>query len=51
MVVIRLLIISIVSGVDEKPILTRGNLLQGFSESEYISHAIENRSLQSIFEK
>ena len=34
----------IVSGVDEKPIITKGNLLEGFSESEYLSHAIENRS-------
>ena len=30
----------IVSGVDEKPIITKGNLLEGFSESEYLSHAI-----------
>lgn len=34
----------IVSGVDEKPIITKGNLLEGFSESEYLAHAIENRS-------
>ena len=38
----------IVSGVDEKPIITKGNVLEGFSEAEYLSHAIENRSLQSI---
>lgn len=38
----------IVQGVDEKPIITKGNLLEGYSESEYIDHAIENRSLQAI---
>lgn len=38
----------IISSVDEIPILTRGNLLEGYSEEEYQAHAIENRSLQSI---
>ena len=38
----------IISGVDEKPIITKGNLLQGFTEDEYKYHAVENRSLQSI---
>lgn len=38
----------IVSGVDEKPVITKGNLLQGFTEEEYRLHAVENRSLQSI---
>lgn len=39
----------ILSGVDEKPIITRGTLLGGYSEKDFIYHAIENRSLQSIF--
>ena len=38
----------IISGVDEKPIITRGNLLSGYSEKDMIVHSIENRSLQSI---
>lgn len=38
----------IVSGVDEKPIINQGSLLNGLTETEYHYHAIENRSLQSI---
>ena len=38
----------IISGVDETPIITRGNLLAGYSEKDLIYHSIENRSLQSI---
>ena len=38
----------IVSGVDEKPVITRGNLLEGYGEKDFIYHALENRSLQSI---
>ena len=38
----------IVSGTDEKVSVTHGSLLSGFSEDEYIHHAIENRSLQAI---
>lgn len=38
----------IISGVDEKPILNKGSLLSGLGENEYLVHAIENRSLQSI---
>lgn len=38
----------IISGTDEKPIINRGNLLNGLTESSYQYHAIENRSLQSI---
>ena len=38
----------IISGVDEVPRVTKGNLLEGYSEEEYLVHAIENRSLQSI---
>ena len=38
----------IISGVDEVPKVTKGNLLEGYSEEEYLVHAIENRSLQSI---
>lgn len=38
----------IISGVEEKPIITRGNLLAGYGEKDMIYHAIENRSLQSI---
>ena len=38
----------IISGVDEVPIVTKGNLLEGYSESEYLAHGIENRSLQAI---
>lgn len=38
----------IVNGVDETPIITRGNLLSGYTEKDMVYHAIENRSLQSI---
>ena len=38
----------IISSVDEKPVITRGTLLSGYTEDEYDYHAIENRSLQSI---
>lgn len=38
----------IVSGVDERPVITRGTLLSGYTEKDYMLHAIENRSLQSI---
>lgn len=38
----------IISGVDEKPVITRGSLLTGYTEKDFIYHAIENRSLQSI---
>lgn len=38
----------IISGVDEKPIITRGNLLSGYTEKDMRYHAIENRALQSI---
>lgn len=38
----------IISGVDEVPKVTKGNLLEGYSENEYLVHSIENRSLQSI---
>lgn len=38
----------IVSGVEEKAVLTKGDLLEGYSEKEYLVHAIENRSLQAI---
>ena len=38
----------IISGVDEKPVITRGNLLAGYGEKDMIYHAVENRSLQSI---
>lgn len=38
----------IVSGVDEKPIITKGSLLNGYSEKNYLVHAIENRSLGAI---
>lgn len=38
----------IVSGVDEKPIITRSTLIDGFTEKDFQVHAIENRSLQSI---
>lgn len=34
----------IVSGVDEKPVITRGSLLSGYTEKDYRLHAIENRS-------
>lgn len=38
----------IVSGIDEKPIITRGSLLGGYTEKDMIVHSVENRSLQSI---
>ena len=38
----------IVSGIDEKPVITRGSLLSGYSEKDMIYHSVENRSLQSI---
>lgn len=38
----------IISGVDEKPVITRGSLLTGYTEKDMIYHTIENRSLQSI---
>lgn len=38
----------IISGIDEKPIITRGSLLEGYNEKDMIYHSIENRSLQSI---
>ena len=38
----------IVSGVDEKPIINTTTLVNGMSSKDYIYHAIENRSLQSI---
>ena len=38
----------IVSGVDEKPVITRGSLLTGYTEKDMALHTLENRSLQSI---
>ena len=38
----------VVSGVDEKPIITRGSLLSGYTEKDMIFHAIQNRALQAI---
>lgn len=38
----------ILSGVDEKPVITRGTLLDGYSEKDFQYHSIENRSLQAI---
>lgn len=38
----------IISGIEEKPIITHGTLLEGYGEEDYIYHAIENRSLQGI---
>ncbi len=38
----------IISGVDERVTINHGSLLSGLSEKEYQTHAIENRSLQSI---
>jgi hypothetical protein len=38
----------IVSGVDEKVVVNRGSLLSGLGEKEYMYHAVENKSLQSI---
>lgn len=34
----------IISGVDEKPVITRGTLLSGYTEKDYQYAAIENRS-------
>lgn len=39
---------AIVQGVEETQIVNRGSLLGGLTESEYRSHAVENRSLQII---
>lgn len=38
----------IISGVDEKPMITKGTLLSGFTESDFQIHSIENRSIQSM---
>ena len=38
----------IISGVDEKPIINRHTLVNGMTEEDFIAHAVENRSLQSI---
>lgn len=38
----------IISGINEVPKITRGTLLEGMTEKDYITHAIENRSLQSL---
>jgi len=38
----------IVSGIDEKPVITRGSLLGSYAEHDMILHSVENRSLQSI---
>ena len=44
----------IISGVEEKPIITRNingegeSLLEGYNEKNYIIHAIENRSLTTL---
>jgi len=38
----------IVSGIDEKPVITRGNLLSGYTEKDMIFHTIENRALLTI---
>lgn len=38
----------IISGIDEKPIITRGNLLSGYTEPDMQIHSIENRALLSI---
>ena len=32
----------IVSGVDEKPVITRGNLLSGYTEKDMIFHSISD---------
>lgn len=32
-----------ISGVDEIPTITRGTLLNGLTEKDYINHAVENR--------
>lgn len=37
-----------ISTVDEIPMITRGTLLGGLSEKDYINHAIENRALQAL---
>ena len=38
----------IISGVDEKVTINHGSLLAGLDEKEYQTHAVENRSLQSL---
>lgn len=38
----------IISGVGEKVVVNKGSLYSGLTEDEYASHAVENRSLQSI---
>ena len=38
----------IISGVNEEVSVNHGSLLSGLSEKEFITHSIENRSLQSI---
>lgn len=38
----------IISGVDEKPVINTTTLVGGMTNKDYIGHAIENRSLQSI---
>jgi hypothetical protein len=38
----------IIQGTQEKVVVNKGSLLSGLTEKEYISHSIENRSLQSI---
>lgn len=38
----------IISGVDRKPIITRGNLLEGYNEKDMITHTLENRALLTI---
>ena len=35
----------IVSGVDEKPVITRGTLLSGYTEKDYMLHAISKMTL------
>lgn len=35
-----------ISGVDEIPTITRGTLLDGLTEKDYINHAIENRLIK-----
>jgi hypothetical protein len=39
---------TLLSGYTEKPVITRGTLLSGYTEKDYQLHSIENRSLQSI---
>lgn len=38
----------ITSGVEERPQITRGTLLNGYTEEDFIIHSVENRSLQGI---